>query len=419
MQLPKFTRIRQKFPTESVSDLETAVSREIKHILADRILPAGAKIAITAGSRGIHNIIKILRISVETIREAGYSPFLFAATGSHGRGEAAGQREIFQSLGIDEESIGSRISCSSEVEFLGTTDQFLPGLAVYAAKEAAEADAVLVVNRVKPHTNFSGEFESGLMKMMAVGMGRAVGASNVHRLGNEYMVDAIKAIGSVILNRLPILGGLAILENAYEETAQIKGVRAEDIWKEEPALLHKAKSLLPSLPIDDIDLCVVHAMGKNYSGTGMDTNIIGRLRIAGMNEPSSPRIKYLGVLDLTDESHGNATGIGLADFTTEKLVRKIDTDATYTNVLTSGNVIRAAVPMTMKNDRELFFTAMKALKPADPAAVKAVIIKNTLQMEELWISEPLLAALADMPEIEVAAGPTELMFDDQQNLVLA
>jgi hypothetical protein len=418
MELPKFAKIKQLFSADSIESCESVVTSEIEKILQGSSLSPGARIAITAGSRGIHNIVEILKVTVSTLQKAGYSPFLFASAGSHGRGEAEGQKEILNSLGITEENIGASISCSAEVVHLGTTESFLPGLPIYAAKEAAEADAILVVNRVKLHTNFRGEVESGLMKMMAVGMGRAVGASMVHRLGNEHMENAIKAIGSGILSHLPVIGGLAILENALEKTALIQGIKAKDILHEEPPLLEKAKGLMPSLPVQSLDLCVIRQIGKNFSGTGMDTNIVGRIRITGMDEPRSPAIKYLGVLDLSEESHGNALGIGLADFTTKRLVDKIDYDATYTNVLTSGNVTRAAVPMTLQNDRHLLATAMRALKPEDPTKVKIMIIKNTLHLDEMWISQALLPLIEEDPTIEVIHEPINLTFDETNNLIL-
>ena len=289
---------------------------------------------------------------------------------------------------------------------------------VYVSKEAAEADGLIAINRVKPHTSFHGPYESGLMKMLAVGMGRDKGASMVHRLGWSSMVESIESIGSAVLEQLPVIGGLAIIENAHEETALLKGLPGPEIPESETQLLERARDYMPFLPVDQLDLCVVLEMGKNYSGTGMDTNVIGRLRLQGIPEPAEPAIQYLAVLDLSEASHGNATGFGLADFTTERLVEKIDYEATYLNCLTSGGPVRAAVPMTLPTDEALFEAVWRALKPESISEVRLLIVNNTLHLEELWVAEALLKEVSDREGIEAVGEPLPLEFDSKGQIVV-
>ena len=418
MEGVRLVEVQQRFETPSVENLAGAVRGEVESLLRRSALAPGSRVGITAGSRGIADAVGAYRAAVETLRSAGHSPFLFSSMGSHGRGTAEGQRELLDSLGVTEEKIGAPVLCSDEVARVGETGPPLPGLPVYAAREAVEADGVLVVNRVKPHTSFHGSHESGLMKMIAVGMGRSNGASMVHRLGWEAMVDAIISIGSAALEKLTVIGGLAIVENAREETALVRGLAASEILEGETPLLETARGYLPRLPVDRLDLCVVREMGKNYSGTGMDTNVIGRLRLQGLPEPESPSIRYLGVLDLSEASHGNANGVGLADFTTERLANKIDREATYLNCLTSGGVIRAAVPMTLSDDRSLFEAAWQALKPERAEEVRLAVIDNTLRLEKLWVSEGLAPEMEDRQGGEVSGDPRPLEFDAEGRLIV-
>lgn len=411
-------KVRQRFDAPTVTDVEESARREVERLLGEASLRAGARVGITAGSRGIRDAVEVYRGTVRALVEAGHEPFLFSAMGSHGRGTAEGQRDLLRSLGVTEEKVGSPVVCSDEVVTLGETTAPISGLPVYAAREAAEADGVLVVNRVKPHTSFHGRHESGLMKMLSVGMGRAPGATMVHRLGWGVMVEAVESIGAAALERLPIIGGLAVVENAREETAVVKGLPPDGIPDGEVSLLEEARGYMPALPVRDLDLCVVREMGKNFSGTGMDTNIIGRLRLEGMPEPDEPSIHYLAVLDLSEESHGNATGVGLADFTTERLAAKVDREATYLNCLTSGGPVRAAIPMTLPDDESVFEAVWKSLKPQSPGEVRMAVIENTLHLEELWISEAILGEAKERGA-EVVGGPEPLRFDVGGRLVMS
>ena len=414
----RLVKIRRHFEASMLPDLAQQVRDEVGFLLQRYQLEPNSRVGITAGSRGINDAIEVYQAAVETLKGEGHQPFLFSSMGSHGRGTAEGQRDLLRSLGLTEENIGAPVLCSADVVHLGETEGLLAGLPVYVSKEAAEADGILAINRIKPHTSFHGPYESGLMKMLAVGMGRDKGASMVHRLGWNSMVESITSIGSAVLKRLPVIGGLAIIENAYEETALVKGLPGPEIPESETQLLELAQGYMPFLPIADADLCVVREMGKNYSGTGMDTNVIGRLRLQGMPEPAEPAIQFLAVLDLSEASHGNATGIGLADFTTERLVEKIDYEATYLNCLTSGGPIRAAVPMTLADDEALFEAAWRALKPERINEVRLLIVENTLHLEELWLSEVLLEEVEAREDVEAVGEPFPLEFNSGGHLVL-
>jgi hypothetical protein len=412
----QLVKVRQHYEAPVVADLAEVVGRETRRLLDSCSLASGSKIGITAGSRGISNLVDVYRALVEVLNDEGHEPFLFASMGSHGRGTAEGQRELLQSLGVTEEKVGAPVLCSEEAMQVGKTEAPLVGLPVYVAREAVEADAILAVNRVKPHTSFHGPYESGLMKMLTVGMGRASGATMVHRLGWGSMVEAIESIGDVVLKRLPVIGGLAIVENAVEQIARIEGIAATELPEGEKSLLENARAYMPALPVRTLDLCIVREMGKNYSGTGMDTNIIGRLRLQGLLEPEEPFIQCLAVLDLSEASHGNATGVGLADFTTQRLAEKIDKEATYLNCLTSGGPVRAAVPMTLPDDEALFEAVWKALKPERLNQVRVAIVNNTLHLTELWISTNLLEELEE--DVEVIGTPFSLEFNEQGGLSL-
>ncbi len=414
----KLVKIRQSFEAPVVAGPEERVFEETARLLSESGLRGGASVAITAGSRGIRGIRRMCEAAARAAREAGCEPFFFASMGSHGRGTPEGQREVLESLDITEEGVGAPVSCSERVVRVGETSGPLAGLPVYFAEEAAEAGAVLALNRIKPHTSFRGPRESGLMKMLAVGAGRAEGAAMVHGLGWENMAGAIQSIGNVILDELPVLGGIAVVQNGREEPAVVEGVPAARLLEREPELLEVARGLLPRLPVDGLDALVVRRMGKDYSGTGMDTNVIGRLRLEGLPEPESPAIRHLGVLDLTESSRGNATGVGLADFTTRRLVEKIDREATYLNCLTSGSPTRAAIPMTLEDDRELLEAIWQSLKLQDGSGVRLAVIEDTLHLEELWLSEAAAKEALQKEGIEAVGDPTPLGFDPDGALSL-
>lgn len=411
--LPRMVRVRQRFPRPQVADVAAAVRTALDGVGLARQLRPGARVAITAGSRGIRDIVPVLRAIVEEVRSAGGDPLLVGAMGSHGGGTDEGQRRLLAHLGITPESVGAPLVTSMDAVELARTES---GLVAYCDRVAASCDGILVVNRIKPHTGFSRPFGSGLLKMLAVGLGKAPGAAQIHRQGpGEPMARAIREIAARILATGRVLGGVAIIENAYDETARIVGVPAARMLEEEPELFREARSLMPRLPVDAMDLLIVEEMGKNYSGTGMDVNVIGRWRIAGVPEPETPRAERIVVLRLSEASEGNAQGIGLADFTTRALVERIDFDATYLNCLVSTYVQRAMLPLVLPTERDAVLAALGSLGLSDPHRARIVRIANTLHLEDVWVSEPLLPSLHPGEAFPVG-GPEPLGFDSSGRL---
>lgn len=380
--------IEQRFKGEKLTDIGAAIRYEMENNKRLQNLPKGSEVAITAGSRGIENIVLILKEIVSYLKDKELTPFIVPAMGSHGGATAEGQVEVLHQLGITEESVGAAIRSSMDTMQLGTTPDNLP---VYMDKHAYHADGIIVVNRVKVHTAFHGKVESGLSKMITIGLGKQKGASFVHSQGANHMEHNIMAVSKYALEHSPITMGLAIIENGYDQTSQIKGVDVEEWHEQEAALLLESKELMPSLPLKELDVLVIEEMGKNYSGTGMDPNIIGRMRIEGTPEPKEPNIKRVLVLDLSEQSHGNAQGIGLADFTTEKLIHKIDRKPTYMNALTSTFLRRVMFPLHYETEEEALHTAILSLGPdVNKDEVDYIQVPNTLHLSRLYVSKSAL-----------------------------
>lgn len=414
-QLPKMYRVKQAFLRPIAADITGTVKTELDKLSLDKKIHAGQKIGITVGSRGIQNILEILKAAVAYIRQTGAQPCLLAAMGSHGSGTASGQKEILDSLGLTETALAAPVLTCADCTVIGETSEGLP---VFCLESALKMDGILVINRIKTHTSFKGKVESGLAKKLVVGLGGPKGAQQFHSFGSEELSHLLVEMGEVMLEKLPVVGALAIIENAYEETAMIQALGKEGLIERESQLLAYSKSLMPSLPAENIDLLIVEEMGKNYSGTGLDTNIIGRIRIEGVPEPKSPAISKIAVFDLSEESHGNATGIGLADFVTNKLVEKVDREATYLNCLTSTFVIRAAIPMYFETEEKVINAALMSLGGKPIEQLRIIIIPNTLYLSESYVSEALLKDLKQKDNIEIEAAPKVLAFDGKGNLLL-
>ncbi len=413
MELPRMFPLRQKFAATSLEDPVTQTRLCVLNSSLGERISGGERVAITAGSRGIHQIVQLTRAVVDCVRELGGSPFVLASMGSHGGATAEGQKAILASYGIDESTMGAPVDATMEVVQVGETADGIP---VVLNRLAKEADAVVLVNRIKPHTSFRGPFESGLMKMMTIGLGSHRGATLAHSMGAAGLPRMIPAWGRVILREVPIALGVAILENAYEQTARVVAVEPDELAAVEPGLLDEARELMPRLPVQRIDLLIVDRIGKNISGTGMDPNIIGRIRLPGIEEPDSPCIERIVVLDLTQKTHGNANGIGLADVTTRRLVDNIDFKATYANAMTTTFLNRGYIPIVGESDREAIEIALGVLGNCRNADARVMRIRSTLELEHLWASESLLPELSAEPEVEVSAEPVEMYFDGQGNL---
>lgn len=412
--LPSMARIRQTINAPVIDDVVSEVRKQINLVAPTNI--QGKQIAITAGSRGITDIRTVLQTVVQELRNQGALPFLVPAMGSHGSATAEGQVEVLKSLGITAETIGAPIMSSMEVVEVGTT---VNGVPVYADKYAVNADGIVVVNRIKAHTEFCGEIESGLFKMMVIGLGKHKGATvaHTHALRRGY-AKVFKEIGEVVLKKLPILFGLGIVENCYDQTAEIRGVSPENFYDNEKELLAKAKNLMMRIPFKNIDLLIVDKMGKDISGCGMDTNVVGRIMVYGQEEYTEPDIVRILVLDLDEGSHGNATGIGIADFTTKRLMEKIDWTATSINCITACTPEKGRLPMVFDTDREAVTAALMTVGLEKISDSRVVHIKNTLEMNEIEISAALMPEASMHPSLHIIQNLEAMKFDQYGSLRL-
>ena len=410
MEFPKVVKIRQTFPRPRVENVGEALREQLGRGEISSAIKPGMSVALTAGSRGIAQINEILRSLVGTLKEMGAEPFIVPAMGSHGGATAEGQVEILESLGVTEEYCGAPIRSSMEVVQIGETGRGVP---VYMDRIASEADGVVLVNRVKAHTDFRSSIESGLMKMASIGLGKHEQALALHGFGVEGIRDFMVEVADEVLGSGHVLFGVATVENAYDEPAIIEAIPAGQIHEREEELLAEYMGMMPALPVSDVDVLYVDALGKNYSGTGMDTNVIGRFRILGVDEPESPAVKYIVVGDVSEESHGNALGVGLADLTTQRLADRVEREAMNANVITSTFVERAKVPMVLASDEEALRTAIRCNWGVPPDETRLVRIPNTLHLEYLYVSENMVDEALANAETEVVGDPEELRFDTE------
>ncbi|GMV87024.1 MAG: hypothetical protein AMXMBFR80_28770 [Dehalococcoidia bacterium] len=402
-----FVPVRQRVAGERIEDVAREVRSGLQAIGFREHVRPGMRVALTAGSRGISVLGEVLRTLIEELRGLAAEPFLVPAMGSHGGGTADGQRQVIEGYGLTAESLGVPICSSMETVVIGETAEGMP---VYFDAFAAAADGIILVNRIKEHTAFRGRWESGLLKMAAVGLGKANGAAEIHNWGVR---DAMPAAARVALDRMPILAGIGIVENGFHEPVRIAVLPRERIEDEEPALLELARQLTPRIPLAPLDLLVVREMGKEISGTGMDLNVIGMWRRTG--GAVEPEFNVVAVLDLTDKTHGNAIGVGHADLITQRLRDKIDLAATYTNCLTSHNLAGGKIPITLPTDRDVFDAGLAGI---DSRRARVVVIRNTLDLELLWVSEALLESVARTPTLQQIGPPQPIRFDHNGDLHL-
>ncbi len=379
--------------------------------LGKRVQP-GMRIAVGVGSRGIACIGEVASTVVTELQALGAEPFLVPAMGSHGGGAAEGQREVLEGYGLGPDTLGVPILSNMDAVQIGEiADGPLAGMPVYFDVNAAQADGVIVINRIKPHTAFRNRWESGLFKMLAVGLGKRQGANTIHNWG---IVDAMPASARVVIEKMPIIGGVAIVENGHHGPAHIEAVPASELEAREPALLELAWQHMPGIPIEPLDLLVLREIGKDISGTGMDLNAVGMWRRKG--GPVDPEFRVLAALDLTAQSHGNAIGVGYCDLIPQRLRDKIDDGPTYTNCLTSGNFNGAKIPITLPTDRDVI---RAGLPPIQPEAARLVIVRNTLDLETFWVSEALLAEIEANPTLTQIGTLRALEFDANGSLGLS
>jgi hypothetical protein len=416
--LPRMMPVRQMFPDSGLVDIRSTLEQEFNKV-AGRIRP-GSRIAVAVGSRGITNLQQIVSVVLDLLKTSGASPFIVPAMGSHGGATAEGQIELLAEYGITTDRLDVPIHASMEAERLGSTNE---GVEVFFSAEALRSDGVVVVNRVKPHTDFQSDtLGSGLQKMMVVGLGKRLGAANYHtsasRFGYEHV---LRASAGITLKKAPILCGVAIVENHFHNTAGLAVVLPEELECRETQLYAEARRLMPRLPFDEIDLLIVDRLGKNISGAGIDPNVTGR-SIHGYSSmlggrDAKPVVRRIFVRELTPESHGNAVGIGLADFTTTRLVCSMNQPVTALNALTALSLNSAKIPIHFDTDREVVRRALESLALSDAAEARVVRIQDTLSLERVEVSEALARQVAQRSDLESVGEMQELAFDSKGNLV--
>ncbi len=413
IEIPEMVSIRQNFDgthieTEKIPEVIAEQMGQEK--ITSRFHP-GMRVAITAGSRGVANIGLIIRSIADSLKAMGCEPFIVPAMGSHGGATAEGQREVIESYGITEEFTGCRIISSMETVEIGKTETGRP---VRIDKNAYEADGIVVCGRVKPHTGFRGPYESGIMKMMAIGLGKQYGAEIIHQDGFHHFREYIPMYGKAIIKYAPVTCALAVLENSYDQTRELVALTPDEIITDEPVLLDRARTYMPRLLFDNCDVLIIDEAGKNISGDGMDPNISGRFPTTcasgGINA------QRVAILDMTPESHGNGCGMGLADCICKRFYDKLDLEATYPNAITNTIVGEMKIPMIMKNDKEVIQLCIKSCNEIDKQNPRVIRIKNTLKLENIEISAALLDEAKAHPDIEITGELHPMTFNEENNL---
>ena len=411
--LPRMVKVRQKLDHTNIprEEILGKVRQELLQCGMAQRIHKGDSIAITCGSRGVANIALIIKAIVDFVKKAGGEPFVFPAMGSHGGATAEGQREILTGYGVTEEYLGCPIRATMEVDQLGQTPDGMP---VFIDRYAHAADGIILCGRVKAHTAFRGPYESGIMKMAVIGMGKQHGAQTVHRDGFKALGEMLPVIGKVILDNAKVLGALALVENAFDETCIISGMLKEEIMEKEPPLLKRSKEFLGKIFFDDIDVLVVDRIGKDISGDGMDPNITGRFAVPYVK--GEKNVQHIAVLDLTEETHGNCNGLGLADVTTKRLGEKIDVDCTFPNVVTSTVLCTPKIPLFTHSDKSCIQIALRTCNYIDRAHPRIVRIRDTMNLEQIEISEAMLPEAEASQHVEVLTQPEDWKFNEEGNL---
>ncbi len=415
MGYPKMIRVRQTFEKATLENIPQEISAHLAKLGLEKIVKNGDTVALACSSRGIANYSIIVKSVISFLKQLGLTPFIIPAMGSHGGATSGGQRRVLEHFGITEEEMGVPIRSSLDVIQLGETEEHIP---VYLDKEASKADHIVLINRIKKHTEFEHEFESGLLKMMGIGLGKQKGASTYHEAMLTYgYPGVILSVAGKVLQCTNILFGVGVVENGYCQTARIDISRPEKIEKMEKELFKEAKNLSPSLPFDEADILIIDEMGKDISGTGFDTKVVGRIGLPLVTkEPESPKVKRILVCDLTEGSEGNAVGVGIADLITQRLLDNIDMDALNINTITGVCPEMGKIPLTLKNDREAIKIAIKCVGLIPLDELKIIRIKNTSLLSEVDISEGYEEELSRRNDLEVIIEKRSMEFDEAGNL---
>ncbi len=411
--IPPMYKVRQEFSVNPLKDIEKSCREQIVRLPRLDELSPGATIAVAVGSRGVAEIARITAAVVAALKERGFKPCIVSAMASHGKATAEGQAQLLAELGVTEAAVGCPVRAGVEVVEVGTVES---GLGVYMDRIASEADGIVMINRIKTHTAFHADYESGLVKMLAIGLGNDIGAKSCHQLGFGRMAENIIAMAKIKLDKTPVLFGVAVIEDGAENVSMIEVVDAADIMDREPELLKISKSFMPSIGIDQIDVLVVDRMGKEISGDGMDPNITGRY--ATPYAAGGPTVSKLAILSVTDKSHGNVIGVGQADLCTRRLFEAADLETTYVNSLIATVTSVARLPMILPTDYDAIRAAILTCNIMDFNAVRLVRIRDTLHLQELLVSESLVAEVSARANVVSVEGPLQMAFKDGAALPL-
>lgn len=416
IKFPKIVKVKQKFIVHEIENIQAVLAQQFQRIEISEKIKPGMSIAIGVGSRGITDLAEIVRSTIEEVKKRGGKPFIVPAMGSHGGATAAGQKKILENYGITKTQVKAPIVSSMEVVQIG---QYYDKINLYFDKNAYQADGIIPINRVKYHTDFRGVIESGLIKMLVIGFGKRKGAAAIHSLGKEELPNSIVEIGLDIMKKVPIIAGVACLEDAYNHLSDLQVLTREEFLPQEKKLLKKSKSMMSRINLPAIDVLIIDEMGKDISGTGFDPNIIGRFRGSEKNDLFSPRIKQVIVLGLTEKTEGNACGIGYADITVKKLIEKINFLPTYANTFTggSGDLFGVKLPVIMDTDQEAIALAIKLSYCKEHQQAKLVRIKNTNQLEEIIVSEGIYEEIKDNQDFKRISVLQPMTFDQAGNLL--
>ena len=397
-KLPKLTRVRQHFDSKKIKDIEIAVREELGRKEIREKIQKGSKTAVAVGSRGIRNLEQIVKVLIRELKLLGAEPYIVSAMGSHGGGTEDGQREILSGYGITEEKMGVPVVTTVDVECTG---QLPGGQKIYFDRAAAQADAIIPVNRIKLHTDFTGPLQSGLSKMLVIGLGNQKGCSSIHEEEPRRFAEIIEKAAEIILEKYPVVFGLGIIENAYDQTCHIEAVPRECFIKREKELVQTAKKMMPVLMVPEIDILIVEEIGKNISGAGYDPNILGRSSVLTEFSLPVPKIQKMVLLDITPESHGNGIGVVRCDVITRQEMDQLDLEAMYANALACRCIEDARIPLAAGDENEAVRAAVKCIRGIEKDRLKIVKIKNTLSLEEIWVSPAVLEDIRSNPEIKI------------------
>ena len=396
--LPNLIAVKQIFDDQKIEDVEKSIKRELKKEEIIKKIHPGDRVAIAVGSRGIQNLKKIVMILIEIVKSRGAKPYIVSAMGSHGGGTEEGQRAVLESYGITQKSMEVPVITTVDVEEAGE----LPGeQKVYFDCAAAKADAIIIVNRIKLHTDFTGELQSGLCKMLVIGLGNRKGCSSIHEENPERFSEIIESAAKLILEKYPVIFGLGIIENAYDRTFHVEAVPSEKLIKREKELVKVAKGKMPRLMVPDIDVLIVDEIGKNISGAGYDPNILGRSSVLKEYSLPIPNIRKMVLLNLTPESHGNGIGMGLFDVVTKEVFEQLDYEAMYANALACKCIEDAKIPLIAADKEEAVRVAVKCIRGVNKQNLKIVEIKNTLSLDRIWVSKRVIEDIRNNPKIEI------------------